>query len=149
MTNNTFFKDLAFGEKYQDKLLEYIDYEEAEIIDCNEPFYEWDVKIMNNNVEKTYEVKACRISYYSKHIFIEHMHNNKPSGILKTNADYYAYFVVINENEEELYIIPTNILIEFLKNEKYKSIDCGYKKLSKCMLIPLKHLTHYKTKKLV
>ena len=145
---NTFTKDLKFGEKYQELLLDYVDYEEAEIVDCEEPFYDWDVKIVDSEkVTKTYEVKACRISYYSKFIFIEHSHRNKPSGILKTKADYYAYFVVINGNEQNLYIIPTHVLIELLRNGKHKIIYCGYKKLSKCMLIPLKELTQYKTEK--
>lgn len=145
---NTFFEDLKFGEKYQEKLLDYIIFDEAEIIDSNIPFFDYDVKIKNGNIEKTYEVKSCRISYYSRHIFIEHSHNNNPSGIFKTKADFYAYFVIINENEQDLYIISTNVLKKLFENGKYKSINCGYKKLSKCMLIPLKEIEIYRCNRL-
>lgn len=140
---NTFYKDLNFGKKYENLLLNYIEYEEFEMAEPNIKFSDWDVKTINNSTITKYEVKASRISYSSGYIFLEYTHRYKNSGILTTKSDYYAYFVVKSENEHDLYLIPTSVLLDMFRSYKYRSIQCGYNKLSSCILIPLMELSEY------
>lgn len=120
--SENFKADLEFGEKYQEELLKYIgDYENYEM--SKGYFKEYDLKIYKKKglelIEKTYECKADRFGWRTNNICIEHKCSNKPSGINTTTANYWAIFLV-NNDEYELYIIPTKRIRTNILNKKFK-----------------------------
>jgi hypothetical protein len=117
-----FKADLEFGEKYQHELLKHIgEYEKYEM--SKGYFKEYDLKTFIKNdlelIEKTYEVKADRFGYKTGNLCIEYKCSNKPSGILTTTAYFWAIFIV-NNDEYELYIIPTKRIRIKIKKQEYK-----------------------------
>ncbi len=118
-----FNDDLKFGNYYELELLKYIDCDSY--IKKTGYFKEYDIKIYKNNKSVKYEVKADRITYYTKNIAIEYECSNKVSGVITTKAKYYAYFVINPNNDYELYIIPVKKIIKYIMKNKYKKILTG------------------------
>lgn len=138
-----FSEDLSFGQKHENIFVERLrkeyDYVEttqgkgcfsAYDIACYKfdengdyAFYEKDgiTFISNMFLIKTFECKADREAHkYGNSFFIEVQCNNKKSGLAKTKATDYAYFCVrALEVEYDLYIIPTEILKDFIINKQY------------------------------
>lgn len=56
----------------------------------NEQFKDWDVKLIWNWKEKTYEIKRDFKSQDTENIAIEIRCNNKPSGLFASKADYFV-----------------------------------------------------------
>lgn len=134
MQANTFFDDLKFGKRYEYKLLDMLgDWDEAEIVE--ELSHDYDIKITKNGEEKTYEVKSDRYGLRTGNFCIEYRNRNKPSGILKSKADYYAIFL-IDEGKEELYLIPLSVLKGSLDSNSFMTRQLGYQKQSSCLMIP-------------
>lgn len=118
--NNRFQLDLEFGKIYERKLTQIVPNDKSEIMEGYFPDY--DVIITKDNKETTYEVKSDRLAYKTGNMAIEFKHNNKPSGISITKAEYYAYFIVKPYNLFELYIIPVQVLKDKIKASEYKRI---------------------------
>lgn len=117
-----FTEDLKFGESYQKKLLNIIEYDTCEIAPPRR-FSDWDVKINYKNEETLFEVKADKLTSKTNNICIEFNCNNKPSGIETTKSDFYAYFDVFNDI---LYMIPTKSIKRRIKKKLYhKCINGG------------------------
>ena len=141
MERNTFCDDLKFGKRYEYKLIDILsDYDEAEII--NGLSYDFDVKIMKDSLATTYEVKSDRFGLKTGNFCIEYQHRSKPSGILKSKADFYAIFLV-DDSIEKLYIIPLSVLKNALDGNSFRTRQLGYQKQSTCMMIPVDVFKEY------
>ena len=142
MEKNTFFDDLKFGKRYEYKLLDIIkDWDEAEIME--ELSHDYDVKIVKDDKISLYEVKSDRYGLTTGNFCIEYQHRNKPSGILKSKADFYAIFLV-DDGKEELFIIPLSVLKSALDTNSFKTRQLGYQKLSSCLMIPVDVFREYR-----
>lgn len=119
----SFNLDLEFGNIYEKKIIDLIPNDSYIIKEGYFPYY--DVELTKDNVITKYEVKADRYTYKTGNIAIEFKCNGLPSGISKTHADYYAYFVVKPYNVYNLYIIPTQIIKDKINTEEYKRIIFG------------------------
>ena len=85
-----FKKDLATGEKTQDKVLERIREEYPKAYQKEGYFKEYDIMIPEIN--KTVEVKQDKKSNYTGNIVIEvEMPPGKPSALSTTTADYWLF----------------------------------------------------------
>ena len=141
---NTFRDDLNFGKKYEYKLLDLLDdWDEAEIGSDTDDDSDYDIKIIRDNTATTYEVKADRYGLRTGLLCVEYQHRNKPSGILKSKADFYAIFLV-DGSIEELYLIPLDVLKSSLYSNSFKSRQLGYMKQSSCMMIPVDFFKEYR-----
>lgn len=141
---NTFHDDLSFGKKYEYKLLEMLgDWDEAQIGTDDDQDANYDVKIIKDEEEATYEVKADRYGLKTGNFCIEYRNRNKPSGILKSKADFYAIYLV-DDSKEELYLIPLSVLKSSLEGNSFKSRLLGYMKQSTCMMIPVDVFKEYR-----
>ena len=113
-----FQKDLTFGTKYEEIFLnEYINYEtytRPETI--NMLYYDF---LINNTTK--YEIKADRIAFKTRNLCIELYNYGKPSGLNITQADYYIYFIINNNNIIRVYKIPTAVLKELIISRELKS----------------------------
>lgn len=118
-----FKEDLKIGNEYEKKLINIVEFETYKIMNGRFSFY--DIEITKNNTIIKYEVKADRYTHKTNNIVIEYEYKNKPSGINISQSDYYAYFVINPNNDDDLYIIPTNDIKEYIKNNKYKKIIYG------------------------
>jgi hypothetical protein len=115
MTN--FLNDLSFGKKYENLLATYL-----------QPFY--------TNINK---IEGKFKDYYMI------CDNNKESGITSTKADFYAYFIIKNLDEYDLYIIPTEDIKTKIKNKDYKrTVKGGDGWRSQMYLFDLKVFENYK-----
>ena len=111
--------DLALGQKYEKKLVEYLKPDTHEFKNNNE----YDVLAIKDGKETKYEVKADRMMAKTGNICIEFECSKKPSGIQTTQAEYYAYFDV---NSDVLYIIPVAIIKQkILAMEYSRTINGG------------------------
>lgn len=97
--------DLAFGQKYEQKLVDYLKPQSHSFKKNSE----YDVLVVNDGKETKYEVKADRMMSKTGNICIEFECNNKPSGIQTTKADYYAYF---DTNSDVFYMVPVSVIKE-------------------------------------
>lgn len=141
----SFKLDLEFGNIYEKKLVEIIPHDSYDIKQGYFPDY--DVEITKENKKYTYEVKADRYSYRTGNLVLEYECRNKPSGINKTTADFYAYYVVKPYNRFELYIIPTEVLRTAITEKKYKrTATCGDYKASCVYVFDLRLFEEYKMK---
>ena len=118
-----FYSDLSFGNKYEEEFLKHADfdrYDKAEGV-----FKPYDLRLFKGNDEIKIEVKADRMMKKTKNVAIEYRCNNKDSGIRTTEAKYWAIFEVIDDETYNLYIIPTKVINEFIKERKYKKVVKG------------------------
>lgn len=129
----SFKLDLEFGNIYEKKLVELIPHDSYVIKQGYFPDY--DVEIIKENLKYTYEVKADRYAYKTGQMVLEYECRKKPSGINRTTADYYAYYVVKPYNLFELYIIPTEELRTAISEKKYKRIVTGGDDKASCMYV--------------
>lgn len=65
----------------------------------NQQFKDWDIKVIWNWKEKTYEIKRDYKSQETNNLALEVRCNNKPSGLYASKADYIVYCL----NEWEFY----------------------------------------------
>ena len=119
----SFNLDLEFGNIYEKKLVDIIPNDSYIIKEGYFPYY--DVEITKDNIKTKYEVKADRCAYKTANIAIEFKCNGLPSGISKTQADYYAYYIIKPYNLFELYIIPTQIIKDKINSLEYKRTMFG------------------------
>ena len=139
-----FQQDLKLGNDYELKSLDYIEHDSYKQIKGYHK--EFDLMITHNNTNTTYEIKSDRLASKTGNFAIEYECNNKPSGITSTTADYYIYFVINRNKEDDCYKIPTEELRELApKYRKVKGGD-GYRSLMR--LIPIKDMLKYRVNKL-
>lgn len=113
-----FRKDLLFGNKYEQELINVLKPENYKIMKGYHK--EYDIEIYENNETILYEVKADRLAYTTNNLCIEYECNAKPSGITSTTADNYAYFITKPNDEYDLYIIPVAVIRDGITQTKYK-----------------------------
>ena len=119
---------------------------------CND--FKYDLKIgqlgeelLNDILQnKKIEVKRDSWVYKSGNIAIEYESRGKPSGIAKSEAEYWS-FIFSGEYEDEIIIIIKSsrlkrICREYYKKGKVKSM--GDNNTSKAVLIPITEILKYK-----
>lgn len=111
MSYNNFKKDLLLGESYEYKFINIIPNDRYIKKEGN--FKPYDLEVYHNDIKTTYEVKACNSIMY---IPIEYRCYNKPSGIKTSEADKW---VIFDRVDNDLYIIPTEIIKEYIDYEMY------------------------------
>lgn len=135
--------DLVFGNQWEKNLLNYVEYDKVEY----SPKYckGWDVELTHEGVAVKYEVKADRLAHRTGNLAIEFACNKKPSGITTSESDYYAYFIIREQLEPLLYLIPTSDLKEMMSDPKdgWKVIRGGGGWRSEMILIPMTELEQY------
>jgi len=95
---------------------------------------------------KTIEVKRDSWIYKSGNIAIEYESRNKPSGIAKSEADYWAIIFSGDYKDEIILIIKENRLKEICR-EYYKKGNIktmGDNNTSKAILIPITEILKWK-----
>ena len=88
------------------------------------------------------EIKTER-SWWRKtgNIAIEYEYRGKPSGIYKTESDYWFHRLELKEGEFCTLVFPTKILKGIVDKYKGKlTKNVGDNKASKCVLIPIKEI---------
>ena len=148
-----FISDLKFGQKYEQKLLELLPYDTythkvgySKKKDIQEDGFNknYDLTITKDDITTKYEVKSDRRAINTMNIAIEFECRNKASGIMTTEADYYAYFIIKSSELFDLYLIPVEDLREMINEKKYKRlVKGGDSYLSKMYLISLNDLQKY------
>lgn len=120
---NTFKKDLEFGQKYEDIWVDILDndYDIIERAPSDAKFSLWDIKIVKDNIETTYEVKADNWAYTTRNCAIEFERvGGVKSGISVSKATFYIIFVIDPISGYECYKIPRRILIKMINKGEYK-----------------------------
>jgi hypothetical protein len=128
-----FVADLSFGKYYEEIAIKLL---KDEVV-THRPegkFSEYDFK----TDKESYEVKADRITYRTRNMFIEYENNGRDSGIHVTTATYWYYFVVLPLSlntypaNYRVYRIPVSFIKECMKDARSM---CGAER-SKGYLIP-------------
>ena len=113
-----FQKELAVGQKYeviaQDRIIQYYENNLKVIETCND--FRYDFKLSN---DLTYEVKYERSSLHTGNIFMEYIAFQKPSGIDRTQADYYILVLPINDTDNQFILIEVGIIKQLIKDKEY------------------------------
>jgi hypothetical protein len=143
---NKFRRDLKVGLEYEERALNYFDYDSVEMSKGN--FKEYDFKYEKNNECVKVEVKSDRLSSKTGNFFIEFECRGKPSGLNATTADYWCYFVlhyepgnIANIVSYDCYIIPTDELKNLVKG--CRVVNGGDDYLSKGYLLKIKDCSKY------
>ena len=131
----TWKDDLKFGQQYELIALKYLEFNEYQLNDDNR----YDL-LLDNKIKV--EVKADRLSHWTRNMAIEFECFDKPSGINTSEADFYIYFVVKPNNEYTVYKIKTEDLKK--KVEGCKIVFGGDMKASKMYLLSLNAMKEFK-----
>lgn len=120
-----FNRDLKFGEKYEKIFLDsrknVVSYKKI-----NGQFKPYDLEILYENGKTIkYEVKADRQSHITGNIAIEFKCNNKDSGITATEAKYYIYYIIKDDEIIDRYKISVKKIKQFINEKKYSKIIFG------------------------
>ncbi len=106
---SSFVNDLPFGEKYEGEL--------------------------KSILEGKIELKTDRLCQTTNNVFVEIESRGKPSGIMVTTSKYYAICLVVENRENDIWVlIPTKILKELMK--EYPIKNGGDNWTSKGYIIP-------------
>jgi hypothetical protein len=122
MSKSQFHKDSEFGQLYETMLLQFLDYDSYEQAPSDKPFYLWDIKIVKDGMETSYEVKADKRAIETKNIAIEYCNKGSKSGIQTSKCNYWAHFCVDPLGGFQLYMIPRRELIKMINRGEYKRI---------------------------
>jgi len=137
-----FYKDLTFGQFYEREFIKVMDFksferseESSEPRNKKQSFLiedetkkaqkEYDIMVTQNGENIKYEIKCDRLSNKTGNVCIEITCNGKPSGISSTTSDYWAYFVLKEYKQYDLYIIPIDELRDIVFTNDYKVIRGG------------------------
>jgi hypothetical protein len=151
-----FISDLKLGQKYEQKLLELLPYDsfthkvgysKKKDITLDGFNKNYDLTITKDDITTKYEVKSDRRAINTLNLALEFECRGKPSGIMTTEADIYAYFIIKPDDLFDLYLIPVEDLKKLIEEKKYKRlVNGGDGWLSKMYLICLTSLEQYKFK---
>ncbi len=135
-----FAEDLALGKHFEQLYLKITRVKGIRRTYNSSPegkYYPYDLAITTNGERTKYEVKADKITNSSGNIAIEYACGGQASGILKTESDFYIYFVIVpvtksgdNFTPEDYdyiryYRIPTEVIKDELRKKTYHTIKCG------------------------
>ena len=119
-----FEEDLAFGDKGEEFIANYLEEKGLKLINTNED-YKYDLKMLKNNEEVKYEVKTddkVSIITDTKNHFGEfecvnrYTRKLRPSGITTTESDLYVfYYIHINE----IWFVKTKTLQKLIKDNVF------------------------------
>ena len=129
---SNFQNDLQYGQKYEEKALKYLDYDTVEHMEGY--FKEYDLIITKDEVKTKIEVKSDRRAQFTKNLAIEFECNGKPSGVSTSEADYWMYFIVYDDRNDEVFKIPVSELKKLIKNCRTAWGGDGYR--SRLKLLP-------------
>jgi hypothetical protein len=148
-----FISDLKLGQKYEQKLLELLPYDtythkvgysKKKNIEEDGFNKNYDLTITKDGITTKYEVKSDRRAINTLNIALEFECRRKPSGIMTTEADIYAYFIIKPDDLFDLYLIPVEDLKNMITEKKYKRfVNGGDGWLSKMYLMSLNDLQQY------
>ena len=115
---NEFIPKLELGKLYEDKalykILKYYEKDGLKLLETNNNFkYDF---VLSNGLK--YEVKADIKAVLTNNIFIEYLQFNIPSGIDRTESDYYIIMIPLSE----YILIKTNIIKKLINDKQYKFI---------------------------
>ena len=134
----TFFNDLKLGNFYEKKAIRYFNYDTYEF--CNDGRY--DILIKKDSIETKIEVKSDRRAYETGNLAIEYKYKGCPSGIRKTEAEYYIYFVIKPDKKYDVYKFPIQDLNILCRGKK--SVCGGDNNQSIMYLLPINLCEKYK-----
>lgn len=120
---------LKFGQQYEDIWVDILDndYDHIERAPSDAKFSLWDVKIVKDNIETTYEIKADKWAMQTKNIAIEFERvGGVKSGINLSKATFYVIFVIDEFGGYECYKIPRKKLVKMINNGEYKCVRTSY-----------------------
>ena len=141
MKDQQFKENIAFGNIYEKKAVDYFQYDDFKIEEGKVSTH--DIVFTKDNKEIKVEVKSDRMAYKTGNICIEVESNGVLSGISVTEAHYWLYFVINPNGENTIYKFSIDKLWEltnrFINNYRFG----GYKKLSKMVLVPTTLLHEY------
>lgn len=124
MANLNFRQDLVLGNQGEVVIKEFLETKGCEFIDFNND-NQYDLKMVKNNVERTYEIKTdviCSPTKDTGNMFVEFKCRNKPSGIETSKAKWFVtYFKHLNE----AWFIKSDNLRTLIKNNKFHQIKNG------------------------
>lgn len=139
MFKNQFEIDLKFGQKFEEELLKHLDYDSYEQAPTDKIFKLWDIKIIKNGKNETYEIKCDKYcngynGYSTNNIAIEYQQFRegimKKTGISKSKSNYYAIFCLDELNGYEFFIIDRRKLKAMINNQEFieqkKTYDNSY-----------------------
>ena len=132
-----FLEDLKMGNQYELETLKFYTYTTYKLNND----YKYDL-LLDDNIK--IEVKADRMTYKTNNICIEYECNNKPSGISRSEASIYCYYVVKPDMGYDLYKIPVEDIKVMITNNLYKrSMNGGDGWRSKFYLFDISHFRKY------
>ena len=134
-----FQEDLKLGKKYENIAIEMLGAGTVETCPENKVFSDWDFK--HNTI--AYEVKSDRRAYKTGNLVFEYEHSGVPSGISKTKADIWMYFVINSDEAYTCYKIPIGEIHRAVCTGKYKKSSCDNGN-SKFYLVPASVFNAYK-----
>tara|TARA_R100000808_G_scaffold2414_2_gene9658 strand:+ start:301 stop:807 length:507 start_codon:yes stop_codon:yes gene_type:complete len=144
--NNNFEKDLADGHKGEEAVRHFVEtVMHKKWIKYNDDA-NYDILFQNEYEEPvTFEVKTDlweknMDSGGSGNMVIEYKCRGKKSGIRKTKATYFAYYIP-NIRDRQLWVITVENLKKLIKNNRFKRVNGGEtyydndEKVTRCFLI--------------
>ena len=136
-----FKADLQFGQLYERIFIERENMTNYKISEGN--FKPYDIINLDDNIK--YEIKSDRMAFKTNNMCIEYICNKKLSGISTTEADYYIYFVITND-DYDIYKIPVEKIKSLIndKSKKIKSVKGGDNYKCQLYLISLNEFSEYK-----
>lgn len=139
---------LKLGKYYELETIKYYtDKGYTHIIDGNygKKCLEYDIIMSKDDIETKIEVKSDRMAKKTGNIYIEYECNKKPSGISSSTSNIYVYYIINDDKDYNIYIIPTLELKEMIEQKKYfKKISGGDGWRSKGYLFKIANLGKYK-----
>jgi hypothetical protein len=123
---------LAQGNAFERKAAELFDYDTVEFMKGR--FKEYDFVLTKNEQRVHVEVKSDNLTQRTGNLCIEFECNKKPSGITATTADYWVYYVVNKNAEDDAYLFPIADLREMAP--KYRAISGGDGYRARMYLMP-------------
>jgi len=134
-----FQHDLKFGQQWEKRLAHDLNLSDATVEYAPQKrFYDYDVKINGTS----YEVKADRRAATTGNLCIEYRCGGNPSGINKTKADAYAYYII--GDVVELYLIPVADIKQFIATNNCHAVRGGDGGRAEMYITPLRHFEKYK-----
>jgi len=138
----SFITDLKHGQQKERKLQEMLEKQfPGSSFEESPKLKEWDFKHTKPDGSVTaWEVKSDRMAPLTGNIAVEIESRGKTSGIKATTADMWCYFVC-----GEYWALPTDKLIQCLKEYSHKKVRGGDNNTSVLLLLKLEHFKNFAT----
>lgn len=124
MAHLNFKKDLVLGNQGEEVIREFLESKGSIFVDTNND-NKYDLKMLKNNKETTYEIKTdviCKPTKDTGNMFVEFKCRNKPSGIETSQAKWFVtYFKHLNE----IWFITSDNLRELISDNDFYVIKNG------------------------